>query len=485
MNIVRRTKLSTSPLGPSSALTRVDDSACLLVVLNTVSKGNTCTLRGQDSFVVGASSDADLRVEDPTVSSLHVRVHRTDGGIHIQDLDSTNGTFYEKSRIQEVVVPFGAVVELGKACIKVVPEEREVQAKPYSAIRFGGLIGQEQRMRQMFSLLADVAPTNATILIEGETGTGKELVARALHDHSERSAKPFVVFDCSAVPHDLIESSLFGHMKGSFTGATGTRKGAFRQANGGTIFLDEIGELSLDLQPKLLRALESRTIQMVGGDDQERVDVRVIAATNRNLKKEVRSGNFREDLYYRLAVVRMVLPALRERKEDIPSLIEHFVDSLAAPNSIPSPFGDLGNIEELKDYDWPGNVRELKNIVERSLSLYRGHGSLRLDEHLTSSLEEKTDRLQTESDEKGNLKPEGGLPAEEWGEIAGAFDQNNGMSFREAKSKVVSAFEKKYLEDLMLESGQNISKAAQKAKMDRKHLRELLKKNGLWGQDSK
>lgn len=477
MSTGRRTKLSTAPLGPSSALTRVDDSACLLVVLNTVSKGNTYVLRGDDHLIIGASVDANLRVEDPTVSSLHARASRTDGGIRIRDLESTNGTFYEKSRVHEVVVPFGAVVEIGKARIKVVPEEREVKASPFSALRFGDLIGQEQRMREMFTLLADVAPTSATILIEGETGTGKELVAKALHDHSERAAKPFVVFDCSAVPHDLIESSLFGHMKGSFTGATGTRKGAFRQANGGTIFLDEIGELSVELQPKLLRALESRSIQMVGGDDYERIDVRVIAATNRNLKKEVRAGNFREDLYYRLAVVRMVLPALRERKEDIPALIEHFIDSLQKQTGQTNDLPEYHPIDRLLDYSWPGNVRELKNLVERALSLHRGIGTLDLDAHLGSILQENDRR-----GDDGDLSSLGQMQGGETVQPADAdiYSSSTGLSFKEAKSKVVSEFEKNYLKGLMEKSGQNISKAAQMAKMDRKHLRELLKKNGLW-----
>ncbi len=477
MTDLRRTRV-TSSLGPSSVLTRVDTSSCRLVVENTVSKGNVAELVAGREILVGADTGAGLQIEDPTVSREHAKFTRTDGGARIVDLGSTNGTFYERSRVTDIVVPFGSTVMVGRARVKVVPHETEVQTEPSDAANFGALVGRDMRMRQMFSLLADVAPTDATVVIEGETGTGKELVASALHEYSERKTKPFVVFDCSAVPHDLVESSLFGHIKGSFTGATANRQGAFKRAHGGTIFLDEIGELPLDLQPKLLRAIESRTIQMVGGDGYERVDVRVVAATNRNLKQEVRAGRFREDLYYRLAVVRIVLPSLRERSDDIELLVEHFLRQDLSEGQVPLKV-DPGSWAALRDYPWPGNVRELKNLAMRARSLSRGQDMVKLQDFIQR--DEVSDFV--------GLKKAGDTPAPvELGEAAvdvvaavtRALDLSNGLSFRDAKTAVIEAFERQYLQDLIGQAEGNISRAAQQAQMDRKHLRELLKKNGLW-----
>jgi len=470
----RRTKVTSASLGPASALTRLDTDAVRLVVLNTVSKGNATELKGDGEVIIGADADCDLQIEDPTVSSRHARVRRTDGGAVVEDLGSTNGTFYERSRVREVVVPFGATLACGKAQVKVVPQEAEVVASPSKTARFGALHGEDRRMREMFSLLADVAPTDATVVIEGETGTGKELVASALHEYSPRAKKPFVVFDCSAVPHDLVESALFGHMKGSFTGATSTRQGVFRRANGGTIFLDEIGELPLDLQPKLLRAIESRTVQMVGGDNYERVDVRVIAATNRNLKQEVRAGSFREDLYYRLAVVRIVLPPLRDRLDDLKVLVTHFLKQ----------HGDVPDIDPrtwdaLRGYAWPGNVRELKNVVERGRSLFRGPGLLDLGGYLPDAADDVGgDNLMVSRE--GAPVMEADVDTEVLSALRTALDPESGLSFRDAKTGIIEAFERRYLGELLERSKGNISRAAQAASMDRKHLRELLKKYGLW-----
>jgi DNA-binding NtrC family response regulator len=475
MTDYRRTRLTSAALGPARALTRLDTSACRLVVLNTVSKGATSELRGEGELIIGADDGCDLRIEDPTVSRHHAKVTRTDGGALVVDLDSTNGTFYERSRVREVVVPFGAIISVGKAQVKVVPQEAEVQPLPSKVARFGDLVGEDRRMREMFSLLSDVAPTDATVVIEGETGTGKELVAKALHDNSPRAKRPFVVFDCSSVPHDLVQSALFGHMKGSFTGATASRQGAFRRAHTGTIFLDEIGELPLDLQPKLLRAIESRTVQMVGGEDYERVDVRVIAATNRNLKSEVRGGRFREDLYYRLAVVRIVLPALRDRLGDLEVLVHHFLQSLS--------FSELNldprTWDGLLKYDWPGNVRELKNVVERAGSLFRGPGVLDLSDYLPGGSNLSGG---SEGDEPRAPAAPAGAPLATGvlETLQRALEPGGELSFKDAKNLVVEAFERQYLASLLEESHGNISRAAHSAQMDRKHLRELMKKYGLW-----
>lgn len=472
----RRTKVTTA-LGPASVLTRLDTSACRLVVLNTVSKGNSCELRGNEAVVIGADADAGLQIDDATVSRQHARITRTDSGTLVEDLGSTNGTYYERSRVKEVVVPFGATIALGKAYVKVLPHENEVRTAPSKTARFGSLVGEDRRMREMFSLLADVAPTDATVVIEGETGTGKELVASALHEHSPRAKKPFVVFDCSAVPHDLVESALFGHTKGAFTGATAARQGAFRRAHTGTIFLDEIGELPLDLQPKLLRAIESRTVQAVGGDEYERVDVRVIAATNRNLKAEVRAGRFREDLYYRLAVVRIVLPPLRDRLDDLPTLVGHFLRHGGGGDG--SAEIDPEGWAALRAYPWPGNVRELKNVVERGRSLFRGPGLLDLSQYLPGHSE--LAGLADEVTLRNTAAPANGdVPGEVVNAVVSALDRAAGLSFKDAKNLVVEAFERRYLADLLEETAGNISRAAQSAQMDRKHLRELMKKYGLW-----
>lgn len=476
MNDSRRTKVTTGVFGETQ-LTRLDTSACRVVVTNSVSRGKILTLRGSDSAILGAGEESALKVEDPTVSRAHARITKMESGALVEDLGSTNGTFYERSQVKEAVVPFGATILLGKASIKILPQENEVMAAPSTVAKFGALVGEDRRMRQMFSLLADVAPTDATVVIEGETGTGKELVASALHDHSPRASKPFVVFDCSAVPHDLVESALFGHMKGAFTGATQSRQGAFRRAHGGTIFLDEIGELPLDLQPKLLRALESRTVQMVGGDNYDRVDVRVICATNRNLKEEVRGGRFREDLFYRLAVVRIVLPALRERSDDIKILVEHFLQSADSHLAV-----NQDSYAALRAYNWPGNVRELKNLVERARSLWRGSDPVDLAQYLPGGMSEFSGlRQDDEDDPNATLGDEsGGAFPEVFKAAREALDRESGLSFKDAKTLLVEAFEKRYLKDLLEESEGNISRAAQNAQMDRKHLRELLKKNGLW-----
>ncbi|MCB1215446.1 MAG: sigma-54-dependent Fis family transcriptional regulator, partial [Deltaproteobacteria bacterium] len=292
-----------------------------------------------------------------------------------------------------------------------------------------------------------------------ETGTGKELVARAIHQSSRRADKPFIIFDCSAVAPNLIESELFGHEKGAFTGAIKQRKGAFEAAFGGTIFLDEIGELTLDLQPKLLRALEQREIKRVGGNERIPLDIRVVCATNRDLKSEVEAGNFRQDLYYRLSVVKVNLPPLRERFEDIPLIIEKLLQhSLYNKNSDDSLKVNRVEDEALKmltRYQWPGNVRELANVVERVVSMA---DSNTVDQSLLSFVFQEIEN-QVEPTERLTI------------------DTN--LPFKEAKQKVVELFEKDYLEELLKKNDFNVSKASREAKIDRKHLRNLLKKYGV------
>jgi two-component system, NtrC family, response regulator GlrR len=247
---------------------------------------------------------------------------------------------------------------------------RRSDAQPEPPVRFGRMVGRSLVMRQLFGLLERAAASDATVLIEGETGTGKEVSAVAIHENSPRKSGPFIVVDCGAIPAQLLESELFGYEKGAFTGAVSARMGAFEAANGGTIFLDEIGELSLDLQPKILRALEGRKVKRVGSNTYAPIDVRVIAATNRNLREEVAQKRFRSDLYYRLAVLSVKLPALRERPEDLPALVDEVLTHLGVRSSpSASPIRAPDYIAMLSRYRWPGNVRQLRNYLERRVAL--------------------------------------------------------------------------------------------------------------------
>jgi hypothetical protein len=276
---------------------------------------------------IGSMDDNDVVVRDDTVSRYHCKIVCEDTGYVLVDLRSTNGTFINKVRIREGFLKPGCTIGVGQSQLRFSAREEEVAIVPSRADRLGGLVGGHAKMREMYSILERIAPTNTTVVIEGETGTGKEVVAQTLHERSPRASHELVVFDCGAVPPNLIESELFGHEKGSFTGAVMTRQGLFELADGGTLFLDELGELPLDLQPKLLRALEQREVRRVGGAKSTKVDVRIVAATNRNLEDEVRAGRFRQDLFYRLSVVRLRLPPLRERADDIALLVQHFLDT--------------------------------------------------------------------------------------------------------------------------------------------------------------
>ncbi|TVR47917.1 MAG: sigma-54-dependent Fis family transcriptional regulator [Puniceicoccaceae bacterium] len=258
-------------------------------------------------------------------------------------------------------------------------ENRRLHERLDEKFSFKGFIGQAEGLRRVIERVKLVAPTKATILIEGETGTGKELVAQALHQNSGRSQQPFITVHCAALPATLLESELFGHEKGSFTGATERRLGRFETADGGTLFLDEIGEISLTTQVKLLRFLEQRTFERIGSSKPMKVDVRLIAATNRDLEEMVREGTFREDLYFRLNVVKIILPPLRERTADIPLLLDHFVREFARENEVEPPTFSRGALLRLQDYRWPGNIRELRNFAENAVVLYRGQNVTEFD----------------------------------------------------------------------------------------------------------
>jgi transcriptional regulator with GAF, ATPase, and Fis domain len=266
----------------------------------------------KERVTVGRSVICDLRLDDQAVSATHFEIQALAAGFLLRDLESTNGTFCNDVQVREAFIKHGQIIRLGQSALRFEPLEGTLEIDASLRESFHELVGKSQRMREIFALLERVGPTDLTVLVRGETGTGKELVARALHRASKRLEQPMVVQDCSAIPKDLIESTLFGHEKGSFTGGVDPKTGCFEQADGGTIFLDEVGELDLSLQPKLLRVLETRTLKRVGGGKEIPINVRVVAATNRDLRKMVTQGTFREDLYYRLGVVAVELPALRE-----------------------------------------------------------------------------------------------------------------------------------------------------------------------------
>ena len=413
----------------------------------------------KDTILIGNAPTNDLVLNDDTVSKTHAEILKTKSGYLIRDLDSTNGTFVGNVRVKEVFLAANANIRIGKTKIKFTPQDELIDIYPSKKSQFGDLLGQSLEMRKIFGILEKIAPTNVTVVIGGETGTGKELVARAIHEDSKRGKMPFVIFDCGAVAENLIESELFGHEKGSFTGATNARQGAFESADTGTIFLDEIGELSLDLQPKLLRVLETGEIKRVGADRPKRVNVRVICATHRNLKEMVSQGLFREDLYFRLSVVPVYLPPLRKRKEDIPLLIEHFLKEAQAE----APDSHVSGISEevkkiFEDFRWPGNIRELKNAIDRAFSFC---DSDTIDvAHLPDYMKD-THAVLENSFNSSTTELDASLP------------------FKEAKEKWVENFEKDYLIKILKNNDLNISKAAKEAGIDRKSIQRLLKKYNL------
>jgi transcriptional regulator with GAF, ATPase, and Fis domain len=444
---VGRTRVS-----PDGAAGRaVHLSQCKLVVLKGVERGREYVIGG-DVIRIGKVEGNDLVLPEETVSRVHCEILRDPKGYLLRDLNSTNGTFLDGAEIREVYMRAGSVITIGTVQLRFQPYEERIEILPSEKETLGELVGRSLAMREIFGLLERIAPTEATVLIDGETGTGKDLVARTLHGLSHRASEPFVVVDCGAVAGNLIESELFGHEKGAFTGATQTRQGAFELANGGTLFLDELGELALDLQPKLLRVLEQREIRRVGGNRQIKVDIRVVAATKQDLEREVQKGKFREDLYFRLSVVPIRLPPLRERKEDLPLLARAFLERLHPDGNVPAL--DDAALAALLAHDWPGNVRELRNVLERGVYLSPPGGAAPVR---VGALGEGRE---------GPAPP--ALPE---------FDA--ALSYRDNKERWESDFERRYLRWLLARAQGNISRAAREADMDRKYLHKLLKKHSI------
>lgn len=402
-------------------------------------------------ITLGRSRVADLTIDDFTVSEFHVELTGDSEGIELRDLESWNGTFFEGARISRAVVPRGSIVSLGESAIRVDIASEPEPARPVRD-SFRALMGRSTVMRELFALLERLAPTDLAVFIEGPTGSGKELVARALHDDSPRAGRPFVVLDCTALPANLAESVLFGHATGAFTGAVDQRMGVFEAADGGTVFLDEVGELPLDLQPKLLRVLEQRQVTRLGENRPRPVSVRVVSATWRDLRRMVNQGQFRDDLYYRLAQTRVVLPSLAERREDIELLAAEFLRRL--PRNAPCARSlSREALSELGARDYPGNVRELKNTVERAA--YMCDGPVIRPQDL--AFERMLERGRDQQLDAGDEVPE----------------------FKGAKRTAVDDFERDYLERLMAKTNGNIAMAAGLAGIERHYLRSLLKKHGL------
>jgi DNA-binding NtrC family response regulator len=324
-------------------------------------------LEGAAAVTVGKAEGNDVTLDDPFVSARHLRLERRGGAWHVRDLGSTNGTFAGGARVADAELPPGQALRLGDC--ELVLETGDARAR--AAPAFEGMISSDPAMGALFALVERVAGAAVPVCVFGETGAGKELVARALHLRSPRRDGPFVPVNCSAIAETLVESELFGHEKGAFSGADRLRKGAFEEADGGTIFLDEIGELPLDAQAKLLRTLEQGEVKRVGASRPITVDVRLVAATHRDLRAQVRAKEFREDLYYRLCVVPLTIPPLRQRRGDVRDLAEHFLET-SSPPGLALRFSEDA-LRRLEEYDWPGNVRQLRNVVQRAL-LFRGEG---------------------------------------------------------------------------------------------------------------
>jgi DNA-binding NtrC family response regulator len=430
-----------APLGPGRG------ARCQLVVIEGADMGRAASL-GPGELVVGSDPACGLVLCDDRVSRQHLGVRAVEDGFEVRDLGSTNGVLYAGSQLGEATVPVGATLKVGRTFLRIQPLPEPVEVAPSQARRFGELVAESLAMREVFAVLELCAPSDCTVLLEGETGTGKELAARALHDASPRRRAPFVALDCAALPEGLIESELFGHVRGAFTGAQQDRKGAFLRASGGTLLLDELDSVPLPVQARLLRALEERRVRPLGSDEEREADVRVVAAARRGLLARVAEGSFRPDLYYRLSVVRVVIPPLRERREDLAPIVAE----LLRRRGFEGEAAIAGaNLDRLFAHDWPGNVRELRNVIDRALTL--APGARRFEEL----------RLAV-----------GGAAAGE-----DALAVRTDLPYAEAKALLLAVFEGRYLRDLHARCEGNVSRIARESGIDRKHLRSLLRRQGL------
>jgi DNA-binding NtrC family response regulator len=416
----------------------VDSPGLDLVVVDGPDRGAQAAVRG--TVRIGTAAGNDLLLTDATVSRVHATLTLDGGHARVRDMGSTNGTFVDGVRVRDASAVPGSLVRVGNTTLRAeqANEAVRVELAPYD--RFGDLVGASPAMRHVYTLVERVAPTNATVLVQGETGTGKELVARAIHERSARRSARFLAIDCGAIPENLLESELFGHVRGAFSGAVSDRLGAFEEADGGTLFFDEVGELTAPMQRKLLRAIETREIRRLGENRERRVDVRVIAATHRPLARATNEGLFREDLYFRLAVVTIELPPLRARREDIAPIAQHFLDRLTGGTERVTP--EL--TAALLGRSWNGNVRELRNYLERRVAL--------------QATAARSDAV---------AEPAAPSPVR--------FD----LPFKEAQALLLEQFELAYLRALLDRTGGNVTRAAQAGAISRRFLQRRMVELGL------
>jgi len=405
-----------------------------LDVIDGPDRGLTKTFSAP-AIVIGRAN-ADLQLDDRRVSALHAELRLDDAGFRLRDLGSTNGTFVGNLRVIEALIAPNTTIVLGDTTVRFLPLDASFELPLATVDHLAGFVGGGIAMRRMYELIARYAATDATVLVTGETGSGKEVAAEAIHVRSKRKHGPFVVLDCGAIPAQLVEDQLFGHEAGAFTGATSTRPGVFEAAHGGTLFLDEIGELPIEVQPKLLRAVETKTISRIGSTEPRKCDVRIVAATNRDLASEVNRDRFRSDLYFRLAVARVHVPPLREHREDLDALIAHFGGA-----ALPLSFYEWAN-----KHPWPGNVRELRGAIEQSLALAK-HPELLAATYTTPS--------------GASLEIDVSLP------------------FKETKKKLLDELERRYITELLDAHGGNVSAAARAADLDRMTIYKMLRRAGL------
>ncbi len=394
-------------------------------------------------ILVGQSSSCEVRLTDPAVSRRHASLEVVPDGLRLTDLGSSNGTFVDRVRVLGALLTGDEAVRFGSTVMQLDADSHPPVRAEVGPDHFGRVLGESQAMRRLYPMCQRLAASDVAVVIEGETGTGKEALAEAIHECGARAQAPFIVFDCTAVPASLLESELFGHERGAFTGAVAQRKGLFEQAEGGTLLIDEIGELDLSLQPKLLRALERREIRRVGGDRWIKVDVRLLSATRRDLDREVQEGRFRDDLFHRIAVARVELPPLRERASDIEALAMHFCRTL---NGDPRTFRpEL--LARWRNWSWPGNVRELRNAVAR-------HIALGDDQYM-----------------------QGGAGAAESAAPRTLLDPYVGMPFIQGRDRLVEDFEVAFVEHWLARFGGDIGKAAAATGIGRRYFQKLRARN--------
>jgi DNA-binding NtrC family response regulator len=447
--MAKDTDTKTNVLAGSAAEAWLQLPGLKLTVVEGPDRGREVTVR-RGIVRIGSGTDNDLCLTDGAVSRRHLEVRLRGDEVHVVDLSSTNGTNVDGVRVMEAILAPASLIRVGSTAIRATPVADPVVVPLSPRSSFGGLLGQSPAMREAFAILERAAPTEATVLITGETGTGKELAAEGLHVHSPRADGPFVTIDCGAIAATLVESELFGHVRGAFTGAAGDRRGVFEEADGGTLFLDEIGELPLEMQPKLLRALEKREVRRVGASTAKKVDVRVVAATNRDLAVEVNRGNFREDLYFRLAVVEVLLPPLRSRRADVPTLVRHFMDQFAPGAALISD----EMMQALAARPWPGNVRELRNAVERASAM-----------------------VSPEEAKFVATAPDTGTALE----LMQAYFQ---MPIKEASDKWSELFQRAYLEHVLRQARYSVSGAARLAGVNRRYVHRMMKKYDIRAADT-